>query len=74
RREFSSRKGKSKDLRVSNRNTLSLKENLKEGKENIENRMTKGLRKLPPIISVGQSKKTRIADIQDYFGMKSSSR
>ena len=32
RREFSSRKDKSKDLRFSNHNTLSLKENLKEGR------------------------------------------
>jgi hypothetical protein len=32
RREFSNRKDKSKDLRFSNHNTLSLKENLKEGR------------------------------------------
>ena len=32
RRKFSSRKDKSKDLRFSNHNTLSLKENLKEGR------------------------------------------
>jgi hypothetical protein len=43
RRRFSSPKDKSKDLRLSNRNTLSLKENLKEGRENIKSRMTKSL-------------------------------
>jgi hypothetical protein len=56
RREFSNRKDKSKDLRVSNHNTLSLKENLKEGRENIESRLTRGLKtlpSLPSIISVG---------------------
>jgi len=31
-REFGSRKNKSKDLRLSNRNSLSLRENLKEGR------------------------------------------
>ena len=36
-----SRKDKSKDLRVSNHNTLSLKENLKEGRQNMESRTTK---------------------------------
>jgi hypothetical protein len=40
RREVSSRKNESKDLRLSNHNTLSLKKNLK-GEENIKNRMTK---------------------------------
>jgi hypothetical protein len=38
RREVSSRKDKSKGLRLSNHNTLSLKKNLKG--ENIKNRMT----------------------------------
>src|SRR4030043_2245987 len=46
RRKFSSRKDKSKDLMFSNHNTLSLKENLKEGRENIESRRTKSLKKL----------------------------
>jgi hypothetical protein len=40
RSEVSSRKNESKDLRLSNHNTLSLKKNLK-GRENIESRMTK---------------------------------
>jgi hypothetical protein len=35
-RGFSNRKDKSKDLRLSNRNTLSLEENLKDGRRNIE--------------------------------------
>ena len=38
RRKFISRKDKSKDLRLSNHNTLSLKENLKEGRGKIESR------------------------------------
>jgi hypothetical protein len=51
-KEFSSRKDKSRDLRFSNQdnnlrfgnhNTLSLKENLKEGRGNIESRMAKSL-------------------------------
>ena len=46
-------KDKSKDLRLSNHNTLSPKENLKEGKQNIESRMTARLEKLVSIISVG---------------------
>jgi hypothetical protein len=62
RRKFSNRKDKSKDLRFSkgrenrrfsNRNTLSLKENLKEGRQNIESRMTRSLETLPSIISSG---------------------
>ena len=50
RRKFSNRKDESKDLRFSkerenrrfsNRNTLSLKKNPKEGRQNIESRMTR---------------------------------
>jgi hypothetical protein len=48
-----SRRDKSKDLRLSNRNTLSLKENPKGGRENIKSRITKSLEKLPPVISMG---------------------
>ena len=48
---FSSRKDNSKSLRFSNHNTLSLKENLKEGRKNIKGRMTTSLKKLPSIIS-----------------------
>jgi hypothetical protein len=40
RREVSSRKKKSKDLRLSNQNTLRIKKDLKAG-ENIKSRMTK---------------------------------
>jgi hypothetical protein len=47
RREFSNRKDKSKDLRSSNHNTLSLKENLKEGMQSIESRVTRSLKMLP---------------------------
>ena len=36
-----------------NHNTRSLKENLKEGMQNIESRMTRSLKTLPSIISVG---------------------
>jgi len=36
-----------------NHNTHSLKENLKEGMQDIKSRMTKSLEKLPSIISVG---------------------
>jgi hypothetical protein len=41
---FNNHRDKSKDLRFSNHNTLSIKENLKEGrkKNGIESRMTKG--------------------------------
>ena len=44
RRKFGSRKDRSKDLRFSNHNTLSLKGNQKEGrkKNRIESKMTKG--------------------------------
>ncbi len=52
RREVSSRKKESKDLRLSNHHTLSLKKNLK-GEENIKSRMTKSLKKLSSLISVG---------------------
>ena len=40
RREFSGSRDKSRDLRLSAHNTLSLKENLKEGRENTKSRMT----------------------------------
>ena len=60
------------NLRFRNHNTLSLKGNLKEGRENTKTRMAKSLTKLPSIISVGQNKKTINVDTQDYFGMKSS--
>jgi hypothetical protein len=39
--------------KFSSHNTLSLKENLKEGRENIESRIAKSLKKLLSIISVG---------------------
>jgi hypothetical protein len=45
RREFNNHKDKSKDLRFSNRDTLSLKENLKNGRGNIESR-EKGVSRL----------------------------
>jgi hypothetical protein len=64
RRKFSSRKDKSKDLRFSNHNTLSLKENLKEGIQNIESRMTRSLKTLPSIISVGENKGTIIVNMR----------
>ena len=38
RREVSDHRDASKDLRLSNQNTLSLKEDLKEGRENVESR------------------------------------
>ena len=38
RREVSVHRDESKDLRLSNQNTLSLKEDLKEGRENVESR------------------------------------
>jgi hypothetical protein len=52
RREVSSRKNESKDLRLSNHNTLSPKKNLKGG-ESIRTRIPTSLKKLPWIISVG---------------------
>jgi len=54
---LSNHKDKRKDLRLSNQNTLSLKENLKEGRQNIESRMTTNLRKLPSIISAVRTRK-----------------
>jgi biopolymer transport protein ExbB/TolQ len=53
RRKFSSRKDKSKDHRFRNHNTHSLKKNLKERMQSIESRMTRSLKTLPSIISVG---------------------
>ena len=44
---------RSSNSRNKNHKTLSLKENLKEGRGNIECRMTKSLKKLLSIISVG---------------------
>jgi hypothetical protein len=51
RRKFSSRKDKSKNLRFSNHNIHSLKENLKEGMKSIESRMTRSLRALQDTLS-----------------------
>jgi hypothetical protein len=63
RREFNHRRDKSKDPRfskgrenrsISNRNALSLRENLREeGRQSIESRMARSLETLPSIISVG---------------------
>jgi predicted RNase H-like nuclease (RuvC/YqgF family) len=53
RRKYSSREDKNKNLRLSNHNIHSLKENLKEGMKSIESRLTKSLEKLLSIISVG---------------------
>jgi len=41
RRKVSGHRNKSEDLRLSNQNTLSLKEDLKAGRDNVESRMTK---------------------------------
>jgi hypothetical protein len=62
RRELSHSRDKSKDLRFSkgrenrrfsSRNTLSLKENLKEGRQSIGSRLTRSLETLRSLISVG---------------------
>jgi hypothetical protein len=42
-REFNSRRDKSKDLRLSDRKPLSLEGNLQDGRRNIEGRMTNSL-------------------------------
>ncbi len=64
------------NLRASNtreaRTPHILKENLKEGMQGIENRMTRSLKTWFPRLSVGVNKRTTIVDILDYFGMKSS--
>jgi hypothetical protein len=44
---------RSSNSRDNNHKTLSLKENLKEGRGNIESRMTRSLKKLLSIMSVG---------------------
>ncbi len=47
RRKVSGHRNTSKDLRLGNQNTLSLKEDLKAGRDNVESRMTKREKRCP---------------------------